>query len=140
MIPSHDDNIASQIRRTQQTVFRIAIKERGLTLKVISLDSGLGYTTIQSYARGEAAMSVSALFKLIDVIPDDLLSLLLPTGRMIVSVPDDIDHDTVADMASDYVRTKADAHHVDSPAGREIAPCEADALNASAARLRSVVA
>lgn len=139
MILSPDDNIASQMKRTQQTVFRQAVA-RGLTLKCISLDSGLGYTTIQSYARGEAAMSLPSLYRLIGVIPDDLLSLLLPSGRMIVSVPEDLDHDAIADMAAEYLRTKADAHHVASPAGREIAPCEGAALDGQAARLRSVTA
>jgi len=76
---SHDDNITARTKRTQQTVFREA-QARGLTLKVIAIDSGLGYTTIQSYARGEAAMSLPALVKLIGVIPADLLSMLFPDG------------------------------------------------------------
>lgn len=137
MILSHDDNIASQLKRVQQTVFRQAVA-RGVTLKVISIDSGLGYTTIQSYARGEAAMSLPSLYRLVGVIDDDLLSLLLPAGRLIVSVPDDVDHDVMAGLASDYLRTKADAHNADSPAGREIAPCEGAELNQAAAKLRSV--
>lgn len=137
MILSHDDNIASQVKRTQQTVFRLAVA-RGLTLKVIALDSGLGYTTIQSYSRGEATMSLPALYRLIGVIDDDLLSLLLPVGRMIVALPDDLDHDAIAEMASDYLRAKAVAHEVNSPAGREISECESAALDGKAIRLRSV--
>lgn len=131
---SHDDNITVQTKRTQQTVFREA-QARGLTLKVISIDSGLGYTTIQSYARGEAAMSLPALVKLIGVIPADLLSMLLPDGWQIVAVPEDIDHDELAEIARDYVGTKHDAHRADSPDGPLIAPCEDKALRAKAARL-----
>lgn len=137
MILSHDDNIASQVKRTQQTVFRLA-QARGLTLKVIALDSGLGYTTIQTYSRGEATMSLPALYRLIGVIDDDLLSLLLPAGRMIVALPDDLDHDAIAEMASDYLRAKAEAHEANSPAGREISECESAVLDEKAVKLRSV--
>lgn len=134
----HDiDKIAERQRASQERVFRLAQRDHGLTLKAISLDSGLGYTTIQSYASGHAVMSIAGLFKLIGVIPDELLSLLLPDGRHIVEAPDDIDHDALCELASDYVATKTAAHRVDSPAGVEIAACEDNALRGKAVRLRA---
>jgi hypothetical protein len=89
-------------------VFREA-QARGLTLKVIAIDSGLGYTTVQSYARGEAAMSVPALVNLIGVIPADLISMLFPDGWQLVPIPEDINHDEFCDLITDYRRTKDDA-------------------------------
>ncbi len=136
---SHDDNIGVRQKRVQQTIFREAAN-RGSTLKVIALDSGLGYTTVQSYARGEALMSIGSLFKLVGVIPDDLLSMLLPEGRQIVQLPDDLDHDAISDLAADYLTAKAAAHKADSPAGVDIAPCERAALDAKIIHLGKAAA
>ena len=127
-IPSHDDKIVDRQKKAQETVFRVAIRDHGLTLKAISLDSGIGYTTIQSYAKGQAVMSIASLFRLVGVIPDELLSLLLPEGRRIVVVAEDVDHDQLAEAMRDYLAAKDHAHHPDSPAGRDIADCESNAL------------
>lgn len=133
---SHDDNIGVRQKRIQQTVFREACN-RDLTLKVISIDSGLGYTTVQSYARGEALMSISSLFKLIGVIPDDLLSMLLPDGRQIVRVPENLDHDEIETACRDFLAAKGQAHHPESEMGREIGPKEQEALNRKVVALRA---
>lgn len=132
---SHDDKIVNRQKREQARLFRLAQRE-GMTLKAISMDSGLGYTTIQSYAKGEAVMSIASLFKLVGVIPDELLSLLLPEGRHVVAAPDDIDHDALCDLAEDYVRCKAQAHRVDSPGGIAIVECEHNDLTSKAVKLR----
>ena len=132
---SHDDNITARTKRTQQTVFREA-QARGLTLKVIAIDSGLGYTTVQSYARGEAAMSLPALVKLIGVIPADLISMLFPDGWQLVPVPEDINHDEFCDLITDYRHMKDDAHRPESPAGRDLSPCELDKLDRKVAQIR----
>jgi hypothetical protein len=124
----HDDNIVARQKAEQERVFRLAQRDHGLTLKAISLDSKLGYTTVQSYAKGEAVMSIASLFKLVGVIPDELLSLLLPEGRVIVQAPAEIDHDEIAEAVQDYLATKERAHRPDSPAGRDIAPCEDETL------------
>lgn len=116
---------------TQERIFRIA-QRQGLTLKAISLDSGIPYSTLRGYAgnSGETAeMPVSALYKLVGVIPDELLSLLLPVGRAIAQVPEGIDHDELERALLDYVGTKADAHRPESPAGRDLSDCEIDKLN-----------
>jgi len=128
---SHDDNITARTKRTQQTVFREA-QARGLTLKVIAIDSGLGYTTVQS----EAAMSLPALVKLIGVIPADLISMLFPDGWQLVPVPEDINHDEFCDLITDYRHMKDDAHRPESPAGRDLSPCELDKLDRKVAQIR----
>ena len=116
----------SQIKATQERIFRIA-QRQGLTLKAISLDAQIPYNTLRNYAgnNGETAeMPVSALNKLVGVIPDELLSLLLPQGRVIVQAPSELDHDTIAPILRDYLSAKDDAHHPESEAGRDIGPNE----------------
>lgn len=137
---SHDSNIAERQKQAQERVFRLAQRDHGLSLKAISLDSGIGYTTVQSYAKGEAVMSIAALFKLIGIVPDELLSLLLPDGRQIVCAPEDIDHDALCDLATDYVHAKSAAHREDSEAGVRIGPNEGKMLVGKAVQLRAVAA
>ena len=111
---------------TQERIFRLA-QRGGLTLKAISLDSGIPYSTLRSYAgnNGETAeMPVSALSKLAGIVPDELLSLLLPDGRAIVQVPENIDLDEISAAMRDYIDAKERAHHPESEAGREIGPGE----------------
>ena len=134
-IPSHDDNIVLRQKRETARVFSLCQRD-GIVLKAIAMDSGIGYTTIQSYARGEAVMSIASLFRLIGVIPDEYLSILLPEGRHIVAAPDDIDHDALCDLATDYVDTKMAAHKADSPDGVAISECENAALIGKATRLK----
>jgi hypothetical protein len=133
----HEDNIVCRQKAGQERVFRLAQRDHGLTLKAISLDSGLGYTTVQSYAKGEAVMSIAGLFKLVGVIPDELLSLLLPDGRQIVQAPEEIDHDELCERMQDWLLAKAHAHHPESEAGREIGPNEDNLLRGKFARVRA---
>ena len=136
-IPSHVDTILVRQKAEQARVFRLAQRDHGLTLKAISLDAGIGYTTVQSYAKGEAVMSIASLFKLVGVVPDELLSLLLPDGRQIVQAPEEIDHDELDRIMRDYVDTKAAAHHPESEAGRDIGPGENIVLLGKAARAKA---
>lgn len=122
-------------------MFRVAC--RTMSLKAIGLDAGIPYSTLRSYAghNGETAeMPASAVYKLCGVVPNELLSLLLPEGKQVVSIPDGIDHDAISDLCQDYLRAKEAAHHPSSPAGREIAACEDGALSAKAACLKAVAA
>lgn len=124
-------DIVQLIKSTQERIFRLAQRDHGLTLKAISLDSGIPYSTIRSYAghNGEPAeMPVSALRKLVGVIPNELLSLLLPEAECIVSVPAGVDHDDFAGHCRDYLKLKDAAHHPESELGREIGPSEDKAL------------
>lgn len=134
---SHGDNIPARQKAMQERVFRLAQRDHGLTLKAISLDSGIGYTTIQSYARGEAMMSIASLYCLIGVVPDELLSLLLPDGRLILRAPEAIDHHEAAGAMRDYLAAKDRAHHPDSPAGPAIADCEDNILRGKFAKVKA---
>lgn len=133
------------IIRERQKAMRRELDRRNACWKVIALDSGVDYTTLLTYfpARADKVpvqIPGSVIFALAGAIPDDILSLLMPTGYLIHQVPEHIDHDVMADLAADYVRAYTGAHQADSPAGREIAPCEDEILSDKAARLRSVVA
>lgn len=132
----HADNIVSRQKTAQERVFRLAARDHGLTLKAISLDSGLGYTTVQSYAKGEAVMSIAGLFKLVGVLPDELLSLLLPDGRSIVEVPEEIDHDELADRMREWLAAKDHAHRPDSECAEKIGPNEDADLRAKVVPIR----
>lgn len=125
------------VKATQQRIFRLAERDHGLTRKAISLDSGINYDSVCNYAKGETEMSVSALVAMVGVIPDELLSLLLPEGRVIVRAPEGLNHDQLEEAARDYIAEKAKAHHPLSPAGREISPCEQEKLDAKIVPLRS---
>jgi hypothetical protein len=124
----------TDIVRERQLAIRRELDRRGILLKTVALDAGMSYSTVQSYFPGErnavpATMSVAALYALIGAIPDDLLSLLLPSGHAIVQVPDSIDHDALCEAMQDYLTEKAKAHRPDSPKGRDIADCERETLD-----------
>lgn len=119
----------STIMRDRQLVIRRELDRRNISLKALSFDAGVPYSTLLSYFPGErdktpATISGAAIFMLCGILPHDLLSLLLPDGFQIVRAPEDVDHDELADAMADYLAAKQHAHHPDSPAGREIAPSE----------------
>lgn len=131
----------SHVLDAQKRIGRLAERDYGLSLKRISLESGIPYPTIRSYFSQAhdvrlAEMPVSALCKLVGVIPDELLShVLLPVGRCLESVDVDDDHDATADNCIAFLTRKQKAHHPESPAGVDIAPCEDAELRGVKARL-----
>lgn len=131
-------DIRAVMRETQERIFRIC-KGNGITLQAISLDSGIPYSTLRTYAgnNGQTAiMGMDALYQLVGVVPDELLSLLLPEGRAVIRVPDDIDHDAMEEMCRDYLAAKGAAHASASPGGREISDCERAVLDTKVVALR----
>jgi hypothetical protein len=124
----------------QRRVFRIACDPAryGLTLKLIAIDAGLGYDSVRHYASGETVMPMTAFVALVGVIPDELLSLLLPDGRLLIRAPEGMDHDDFSKCCLDYTAAKEAAHHPESEAGREIGPGEDETLRGKAAKLRLV--
>lgn len=133
-----DPKIIQNVKQAQERVFRLAKRDHGLTLKAISLDSGIDYDSLCNYAKGETQMGLAAFNALIGVVPDELLSLLLSAGRVVVQIPEELDHDEIEEAARDFLATKGKAHHPASPAGRDIAECEKEALDCAAVRLRAV--
>jgi hypothetical protein len=131
---------AVRIIRDRQLAIRREMDRRGLALKQVEFDAGIPYATLLSYfpaegSREPAVMPVSALYKLADALPNDLLSLLLPIGRVIVTVPEDVDLDGIAAEFSEFLHDKNAAHHPDSECGRDIGPNEHAALTAKVVML-----
>lgn len=83
---SDENRIISQVRERQRRLGRI-MQKNGVTLKAVSIDSGLCYPTLLSYFTQKtgvepAVMPITALIKLFGVIPDEWLSILTePEGR-----------------------------------------------------------
>lgn len=138
-IISDDDRIVDAIR-DRQLIIRAQLDARLISLKGIAFDSGIGYSTLLSYFPGEkdkhvTALPVAALFRLIPVLPADLIGLLLPEGYSIVKVPEGIDHDELAAGAIAYAAGHARARHPASPGGVDITPEEDTELAVSALRI-----
>jgi hypothetical protein len=130
------DRLVALTLEAQRRIFRLCERDYNLTLKAISLDSGIPYDTLRSYARRDdtAVMPVTAVLKLCDVVPDHLLSHLLdPVARHIASNQmQDGDLDELgreaADFTSSYVHAKSDG---------KITPIEKGRLRSQAERLAS---
>lgn len=134
--------ISQLIAERQEMMFRIACDPMRyrLTLNAISSASGIPYSTLRTYAGHNGAtaeMPLSAQYKLVGVLPAELLSLLLPDGHLIVMAPIDIDHDQIAECFHDYLQAKERAHHPESEAGREIGPGEDNVLRLKFAKVRA---
>lgn len=137
------DSVA--IVRDRQTAIRRELDRRGIALKAVSFDSGIGYETLLTYfpapdTKVPAQIPGGAIYAMCagNALPLDLLSLLLPTGFQVVRAPEEIDHDAIEDIARDFLATKGKAHHPQSPGGREISDCERAALNGKVAYLQAV--
>jgi hypothetical protein len=135
---------ATTIVRERQLAIRREMDRRGISLKAVSLDSGIPYATVVSYFPGErdrqpAAIGGPALYclALSGALPLDLLSLVMPDGFQIVRLPEEIDHDEFEALCRDYADTKAKAHRPDSEAGREIGPNEKALLDGKVVALRA---
>jgi hypothetical protein len=127
----------NDIVKQRQCAMRREMDRRGIALKAVSFDSGIPYSTLLSYFPQEggqdpAMMSVAAQYALAenDALPADILSLLLPAGKLIVRVAENVDHDEADRACRDFSAAKAAAHHPESEAGREIGPNEDKALRA----------
>ncbi|WP_310530693.1 hypothetical protein [Novosphingobium sp.] len=132
---------SSTIVKRQQLAIRRELDRRGIHLKQVQFDSRIPYPTLLSYfpaegGREPAMMPMSALYCLVGAIPDDLLSLLMPPGRLIIAAHESLDHDTLAALCLDYAMNHARARHPDSPGGVEITADEGDALELKAAKLQ----
>ena len=85
-------------------------------------------------------MPLSALVRLIGVIPNELLSLLLPEGQSIVRISDAINHDEIAAWAEDFQAKKLKYHREDSECGPAIGPNEKGDLDSTVVQFPGVVA
>lgn len=136
-------SLNSEMLKVRQSQMRSAMDKRGLSLKGVSFDSGIPYSTLLGYfpepgGSTPSLMPISAQYALCGVVPDDILSLLLPDDRLIVRVPASLNHDDLAEAVADYLLTKERAHHPESECGREIGPGEDETLRGKVAHLKAV--
>lgn len=134
-----NSNIVDIFRRRQSDIRR-EMDRRQISMKAVSFDSGIKYATLITYLPADenatpVQMPGSAVFAMAGAIPDDLLSLLMPTGFLIVRAPEEVDHDEMADLVSDYLQTKQAAHRADSPGGVAIVESEDAVLDEKVAKI-----
>lgn len=135
----------SKIVKQRQLAIRREMDRRGILLKIVAADAGIPYPTLASYFPADqnadpVQIPGGAIYALTDskALPLDLLSLLQPSGFLVVRVPEILDHDEIEKAILDYAACKAAAHHPESEAGREIGPNEHATLCGKAAHLRVV--
>ena len=141
---AHSDRILAQTLDTQRRIGRLAARDYGLTIKRISLDSGMPYNTVRSYFSQAhdvrlTELPVSAFVKLCGVIPDELLSqLLAPADRHLEADDEDEDsaYDDLAELASDVERVVRQARHPNSPGGVEIIAIEEERIKRAKQKLQ----
>lgn len=134
---AHDDRISFLVLEAQKRIFRLAERNHGLRLKTISLDSGIPYNSIRGYSSGETVMALPALLKLVDVIPDELLSQLLePVQRCLMptDIPGDPDLDALGEDADAVATEVRRSRKPDSLDGTNIHPIERQAIIAKAGK------
>jgi len=130
--------IVDRVREEQKRMFRIALDPMryGLTLKAIHADTGIGYESLRNYAAGVTTMPITAIHALCGVIPNELLSLMLPAGFGVVEQADDFDHATMAAKCVDYLTTYTAARDPNSEAGEALGPNERERLGGKVTGLR----
>jgi hypothetical protein len=142
---------ANTIVRERQLIIRHQMDDQDISLRGVSAKSGINYETIVSYFPGgrdgsphrePATMNAAAIYKLVknEALPLDLVSMLLPDGYQIMRSMEGIDHETLFQLACDYIAEKNRAHHPDSEAGRDIGPTEAARLGTKAVQLVGSIA
>lgn len=129
----HDRSKIVDIIRGRQSAMRREMDRRGIAMKVVAQDSGIEYATLLTYFPADqnkvpTQIPGSAIYALTGHLDADILSLLLPTGHLIVKAPEAINHDEIATAMHEFLQEKERAHHPESEAGREIGPNEDSVL------------
>lgn len=142
-ISRNECEISLAVEAGQRAMFRLAEKNHGLSLNILSLETGIPLGTLRSYAPAKAempatAMPVTALVKLSAVIPNELTSLMLdPGGKLICDAePEETDIDDLARAAVDLLSRYVAARHPDSPGNIRIVHSEEQDIRLSAAGLK----
>ena len=130
-----NDRISNRIKSKQSTAFRLAERDYAQKHKDIAEDAGISVNSVGAYARGETVMGLAAFHKLCGVVPNELLSLMLPAGFQVVHTPENLDHDEVMRAIAEYSMLKMDAHRKDSVDGEKISECEDAALRSKIASI-----
>lgn len=131
----HDvGRIVAALRSSQRAMFR-ECERRGLTRKVIALDTGIPLSTLGTYIRGEATMPLEAVIALMGTVPDDLLSLLPSIGgrAFVAADGEDPDLDAIGREAAHFT-----ADLMDSKVDGVVTPMARDRLRGRVASLAAV--
>lgn len=106
-------------------MFRLAERDYDLTIKRLSLLSGMSPDTLNTYRNG-TAIPLHAFVQLAPHIPDDLLTMCVePAGKLIVSdEAGEDDLDTAGLDAGEAAHAVQKARHPNSPGGIAIVPQE----------------
>lgn len=125
--------ISNHVRATQETVFRLAARDHGLTRKRLNLETGIPITTLKSWAEG-TEMPLSAFVKLAAVIPNGIMSLLIePAGKAVSDAAhDDTDLDDLALQSIRLLTRYIEARHPNSAGGIRIVHSEIPDLERAA--------
>jgi hypothetical protein len=132
--------IAQNSVANQGELFRLAERDHGLSLKLLSAKTGIAYNTLRSWRDG-TVMPAWGLFKLGSAggVPDYLLSFVAePFERAVVTAEDgDGDFDTAGLDASELAHEVQRARHPASPGGTRIVPQEAAIITLKARKSAS---
>ena len=129
------DRIERLVKEAQRRIFRLAARDHGLELKQIAADSGIKYDTLLTYrSEDPSMMPISALLKLVDVIPDYLLSQLLEPVQRHLAANESEDGD-LAELGREAARFTAE--YVDATSDGTVTSIEAARLREGAVRLGS---
>ena len=113
------------IAREAQLAVRQEIDRRNIPLKLIASKADVPLSTLLDWfpaGKEPKIMSLANFGKLTRALPAEILSLLLPDDFHLVHSPGELDHAAISHDCTDYLATKNDAHHPDSPAGVAICP------------------
>lgn len=130
------------VRHNLMTIRR-ELDKRRIPLKVCAADAEVSYSTFLSWFPADGTPQIPSLAflpSLARALPGDLLDMLVPDGFYIMPAPAGLDHDDLAAGCREYLNVKDEAHHPESPEGREISDCERKRLEAKIVPLRGKVA
>lgn len=127
---------STSIVKQRQLGIRREMDRRGISLTMVSQDSGVPLPSISSYfpanRDADPAMIPGGVIYAIaetQALPEDLLSQLLPDGVQIVRASEGIDHNAIAARCHEYLAEKTAAHCPESEDGEAIGPTERERLD-----------
>jgi predicted transcriptional regulator len=134
-IMSNLDREQRDVVDRQERVLRLAERDHGLSISVLSAEAGLSESSLRSYKTG-TAMPLHNAVKLASVLPDHLVSLWFePAGKVVIDRASD--EDALLDQLL-LESTGYSAEHVERRADGVICPRDKEALRDRARRVAAV--
>lgn len=132
---SHNDRQSQDVIARQETVLRLAERDHGLTLAMLSAETHIPIATLASYKNG-TAMPLHNAVKLARVLPDHLVSLWFETtGKVVVETQGD-EHSLLGELLA--AATAYSADHAERIADGVICHRDKAALVEHARKLASI--